>query len=264
MRPSTRKAIVRGTLFAALLGNAACGGAHPSALNLPTPSPALSSGEPTIRVADAALLGGAPAMAVQVADGILARNPRDLPALLRKGEALYLLKRNDEAMAVFEHALAVNPGNAGALLGLGRIRLAHDPAAAADLFSQVLGREPRNAAALNDLGIARDLLGQHSMAQAAYRTALAVSPDTMAARVNLGVSLAVSGHEKEALDVLRPLAAAPETTPRMRQDVAATLALAGEDDAARNLLSQDLNASEIAQAMSSFKKFHNYTNPPNQ
>lgn len=256
MRQLARKIIVHGCLFAALLGNAACGGAHPSALNLPSPSPALSNGEPTIRVADAALLGGAPAMAVQVADGILARNPSDLPALLRKGEALYLLKRNDEAVAVFEQALAVNPGNARALLGLGRIRLAHDPAAAADLFSQVLAREPRNAAALNDLGIARDLLGQHSPAQAAYRAALAVSPDMMAARVNLGVSLAVSGHENEALDVLRPLAAAPEMTPRIRQDMAATLALAGQDEAARSLLAQDLNATEVAQAMSSFKELY--------
>jgi Flp pilus assembly protein TadD len=239
-----------GPLFTVLLGLAACGGPRPAALNLPPQSPALGSGEPTIRVADAALLGGAPAMALEVADGILSKNPADLSALLRKGEALYLLKRYDESEATLDRVLKISPANTAALLGLGRIGLARDPAKAAKLFSEVLASDRRNAVALNDLGIARDLLGQHSAAQLAYRTALAITPDMLAARVNLGVSLAVSGHEKEALEILRPLANAPDMIPRVRQDLATTLALAGEDGAARELLAKDLSSAQVSEAMS--------------
>ncbi len=242
--------IKQGLLFAIALGLAACGGPRPAALNLPPQSPALSSGAPTIRVADAALLGGAPAMALEVSDEILSKNPADLPALLRKGEALYQLRRYDESEATLDRALKISPANAAALLGLGRIGLARDPAKAAKLFSEVLAGDRRNATALNDLGIARDLLGQHAAAQIAYRTALTITPDMLAARVNLGVSLAMSGHEQEALDVLRPLADAPDMNPRVRQDLATTLALAGEDRAARELLAKDLDAAQVSEAMS--------------
>lgn len=243
-----------GSLFVVLLGVAACGGSNKPTLSLPPQTPALSNGEPTIRVADAALLGGAPAMALEVADGILSRNPNDLLARLRKGDALYQLKRYDEAEASFAGALKISPGNTAAMLGLGRIRLAQDPAAAAKLFSDVLAKDHGNAVALNDLGIARDLLGQHPGAQTSYRAALALKPDMLAARVNLGVSLAVSGHEKDALEVLRPLASTQDMSPRVRQDVAATLALAGQDSAARQLLSKDLDPAEVSEAISSLER----------
>lgn len=241
--------IKQGSLVAVLLALTACGGSSKPALSLPPQTPALSNGEPTLRVADAALLGGAPAMALEVADGILSKNPNDVLAHLRKGDALYQLKRYDEAEASFTTALKISPSNTTALLGIGRIRLAQDPAVAAKLFSDVLAKDRANAVALNDLGIARDLLGQHPAAQTSYRAALALKPDMLAARVNLGVSLAVSGHEKEALEVLRPLASSQDMSPRVRQDLAATLALAGQDSAARQLLSKDLDPAEVSEAM---------------
>jgi Flp pilus assembly protein TadD len=242
--------ITRTPAFALLFALAACGGASKPTLVLPPQTPALGSGEPTIRVADAALAGGAPAMALQVADGILAHKPSDVDALLRKGDALYQLKRYDESEANFIHVLKISAGNEEALLGLGRVKLAEDPAAAAKLFSDIVAKDRANAAAQNDLGIARDLLGEHAAAQTAYRAALALKPDMLAARVNLGVSLALSGQEKEALDVLRPLANTPDMIPRVRQDLAATLALAGQDAPARQLLSKDLDPTEVSEAMS--------------
>lgn len=249
-------------LFPALLVLASCSfGPRTPPLNVPPPSPPLSNATPSLRVADAALQNGAPLMALEVADQALARNANDREALIRKGEALSMLKRNEEAEAVFTKVLALDPGNTRALLGIGRIRLGRDPSRAAEWFMKALAREPRNAAALNDLGIARDLLGEHEAAREAYRKALDIAPDNLAARINLGLSLAVSGHQKEALDMLRPVVSMPDLTPRMRQDLAAALALAGEDDAARRLMERDLDPQRVAEAMTGLALLRSYASP---
>ncbi len=128
-------------------------------------------------VADAALAGGAPEVAVRVADLTLERDPHNTRALVTKGDALYALGQRDEARAAYRQAVAIEPKLASAQLGLGRT-----------LVQDRLGcrrgrpswrpwrRSPDDSAALNDLGIARDLLGRHAEAQDAYRQALAITP----------------------------------------------------------------------------------------
>jgi Flp pilus assembly protein TadD len=248
-------------LFLVALAGACSSGPHPAPLNLPPPAPPLSNATPSLRVADTALQNGAPLLALQIADQKLAANANDREALLRKAEALYALKRNEEAEAVFTQVLVLDPGNVPALIGVGRIRLARDPGSAADAFMKALARDPRNVAALNDLGIARDLLGEHGEAQEAYRKVLALAPGDLGARVNLGLSLALSGHAREAIDTLRPIASLPDLTPRMREDLAAGLALAGEDEAARSMMAQDLDPERVAEAMSGLMQLRSYTPP---
>jgi Flp pilus assembly protein TadD len=132
---------------------------------------------------------------------------------------------------------------------LGRVQLPVDPAAAETTFNQVLGQESRNAAALNDLGIARDLLGRHGDAESAYRAALAASPDMSAAQVNLALCLAMRGKGPEAIRLLRPLAEDRSATRKVREDYAAVLAMAGERDEAERILSTDFGPEEVAPAL---------------
>ena len=73
----------------------------------------------------------------------------------------------------------------------------------------MLQQEPHNAAALNNLGIARDLQDHHGDAEPAYRAALAASPDMTAAKVNLALCLAIRGQGGEAIGLLRPMADGP-------------------------------------------------------
>jgi len=212
----------------------------------------LGSGPPGIEVADAALHGGSPEIALQISSGLVAKYPGNEAALLTQGEALTALGRSDEAAASFEEALKTDPGSVGALIGLGRLRLATDPAAAEALFLQALAREPRNDVAMNDLGIARDLQGRHTDAQTAYRQALGVSPDLTAAQVNLALSLAMSGQSKDAEQLLRPLADAPSATPQLRHDLAAVLTMGGDKAAAARILSRDLPPGEVEQAVDAY------------
>ncbi len=211
-----------------------------------------SSGQPGLNVAQAALSGGSPGLALNVANGILAKDPRNVPALLSQGDALTVLGRPDEAAESYTKALALDPGSVGAGIGLGRLRLRSDPAAAQLAFLNVLQREPRNATALNNLGIAYDLQGDHAGAQSAYRRALAADPAMRAAEVNLALSMALSGQAAEAVQLLRPLAADPDASRRLRHDLAAASAMAGDRQAAARILSTDLTPDQVQRALQAY------------
>jgi len=221
----------------------ACGGR-----GLSTPG----SGQPGIDVAQAALRGGSPQIALQIAGGILAKEPNSDPALIVQGEALTALGRLDEAAASFSAVLQHDPASVGAHVGLGRVRLASDPTAAEALFLEALQREPRNAVALNDLGIARDLQGRHDDAQAAYRQALAANPDMSAAQVNLALSLAMSGRSRDAVQLLRPMASDPGASRQLRHNLAAVLTMAGDKTEAERILSADLSPEEVLRALEAY------------
>jgi Flp pilus assembly protein TadD len=148
--------------------------------------------------------------------------------------------------------LARDPASPGACRGLGRLLLATDPAGAEALFQKAVGQQARDVAALNDMGIARDLQGHHTDAQAAYRQALAVTPDLPAATANLALSLSLSGHAEEGMQLLRPLADSAGAAPRLRYDLAAVATMAGDRQEAASLLRNDMPTAKIEDALNGF------------
>jgi hypothetical protein len=127
-----------------------------------------------------------------------------------------------------------------------------DPAAAGAEFKLALRQDSRNAVALNDLGIARDLLGNHAEAEAAYRSALAAQPGMTGAKVNLALCLAMSGQGADAISLLRPIAEKPDATRKIKEDFAAVLAMAGNRDEAERILSASLATSDVRPALEAF------------
>ena len=119
----------------------------------------VGSGPPGLDVADTALKGGSPEIALQIANNVLAQNPGNGSALATKGEALTALGHPEEAAIAFSQVPPKDPASVSAQIGLGRIKLASDPVAAEAAFLGALSQDPRNGVALNDLGIARDLQG---------------------------------------------------------------------------------------------------------
>lgn len=212
----------------------------------------MGSGPAGMEVADAALKGGSPEIALQIATNVLATHPGNEDALLTKGEALTAMGRNEEAAAAFTAVLAVDRTSVGANIGLGRLRLGTNPAQAEQLFLEALNREPRNQVALNDLGIARDLQGRHADAQAAYRQALGLDPEMSAAQVNLALSLAMSGQSRDAVQLLRPLADKPDASQQTRHDLAAVLMMSGDKASAAQILSKDLPPDQVQEALRAF------------
>lgn len=218
-------------------------------------APKLGEGKPGLNVAIAALSGGSPDLALTVSTSVLSQEPKNVAALVVKGDALSALNRAEEASASYSQALAAEPTNTGAQIGLGRLRLRSDPAEAQALFLAVLQREPRNLVALNNLGVSYDLQGDHAGAQAAYRKALGADPTRRATAVNLALSMALSGQSSQALPVLQPLAADANATRRERHDLAAVLAISGDKNGAREILSADLSPAQVQTALRAYGAF---------
>lgn len=214
---------------------------------------AMFTGQPSLQTARVAMSGGSADVALAICDRLLTGRPRDAELLSCRGDALASLGRNAEAGAAFALALAADGNSPAAKIGLGRIRLATDPASAESLFLDALVRDPRNAVALNNLGIARDLQGRHADAQTAYGEAIAAAPEMRAAQVNLALSLAMSGRAGEAVRIMRPIGGRADASARERHDLAAVLAMDGKQDEASQLLRPELDGAQADQAVSGFK-----------
>ncbi len=206
---------------------------------------------PGINVAEAALKSGSGEVALQVTEGILRENPQNIAALEIRADALTLLGQYDEAAAIYQGLLAKDPDLTRATIGLGRIKLASDPAAAEVLFQRVLKQDPKDLTALNNLGIARDLQGRHAEAQTVYRGALALSPDQASTQVNLALSLAMSGHGPEAIELMRGKAAEPGAPAKIKHDYAVVLAMSGHREDAEKILRETMSQEEVRQALDS-------------
>ena len=235
--------MTRGVTLVLLLSLAACS---------PRGVTGVGSGPPGLDVADNALKGGSPEIALQIANNVLTQNPGNGSALATRGEALTALGRPEEAAIAFSQVPPKDPASVSAQIGLGRIKLASDPVGAEAAFLGALSQDPRNGVALNDLGIARDLQGRHTDAQTAYRNALGIDPNMRAAQVNLALSLAMSGQSRDAVQLLRPLASKPDASQQVRHDMAAVLAMSGSRTEAEQILSKDLSPEQVKQAMDAF------------
>lgn len=270
-----------------LAGLAACGTDKKIVNYDPPPQPPLN-GQLTLNVADSAMKEDQPQLALQVTAALLAKNPNDAQAWQRQGDAYFALNDISKAEAAYQKALAAlsaakAPGSNDGLggfpltgggsstsqreviqavkIGLGRIQLASNPAAAEARFADIVATDPQNAIALNNLGIARDLQGNHAGAQEVYRKILAASPDNLAAKINLGLSLALSGDSNAAIALLGPLASRSDATPRMRQDYAVALAMGGHTEDAQKVLQTDMTAAQAAAVVAGYRQAPGTTPP---
>jgi Flp pilus assembly protein TadD len=173
---------------------------------------------------------------------MLAQDPRNVAALVARGDAYYAMGAFSEARGAYRKALAVDPAAAKADIGMGRTLVRSDPRAAEAAFRAALVVAPKDTAALNNLGITLGLLGRQAEAQDAFRKALEIDPDMADIRVNLAMSLALGGQHDAALAEVRPLAADPGATERWRNEIAATLTMAGDPMSARRVLDGDVAA----------------------
>ncbi len=235
---------VRVVPLVALLGVSACG-----ATGLES-----QAADPSVRLSAVFLNAGAAEAALRAADEALARQPRSAAAHEARGDALAALGMLDEAQQAYAAAIGLAPSAIAPRIALGRLLVRLNPPEAERVFGEVLAREPRNAVALNNLGIARDLQGQHEAAQAAYRAALAADPAMSGAGVNLGLSLVLSGKMAEAIRTLGPLAAAPGASGTVIENLAIALVANGQPAEAERLLGRPISTEEAMATLRGFRQ----------
>src|SRR4051812_47478106 len=137
----------------------------------------------------------------------LASDPHDFTALIGAGRAALALGDAQAAAGFFARADEVNPRSPLPQAGMGAVSVANGEAAAAlPYFTRAQQLGAPVATFGTDRGLAYDLLGRQSAAQADYRLALG-GADGDEARRRLALSLAISGKQSEALQTLAPLLA---------------------------------------------------------
>ena len=160
----------------------------------------------------------------------LARDPRNVDALLDAGNAAMALGDVDAALGFLRRADEVAPGNGRVKTQIGKALLRHnDPVAAIRAFDDAerAGADPVGMSA--DRGLAHDLVGDNAMAQRYYRQGLARAPDAEVTR-RLALSLAIGGDRVGAESVLAPqIAQSDRAAWRVRTFI---LAIAGQPDEA--------------------------------
>ncbi|WP_260924212.1 SPOR domain-containing protein [Novosphingobium sp. 9] len=135
----------------------------------------------------------------------LARNPKDVSALVDAGDAATGLGDFQAAKGFYKRADEISPNNPQTQAGLARaMALGGDPVGALPLFAAADRGGIGTAQIAADWGLAYDLAGDNASAQRMY--AQATNPaDADEVRLRLAVSQAISGDGKAADDTLMPL-----------------------------------------------------------
>jgi hypothetical protein len=136
---------------------------------------------------------------------VLARDPRNVRALLSAGELSARLNDPSAAAGFFARAQALDPGNPRVRAGQAMVMVRMErPGEALRLFAEAV----RGGLAIDDYasdrGLAYDLIGAQAHAQLDHRLAMRRDPDDETRR-RFALSLGISGNSKEAMEVLDPL-----------------------------------------------------------
>ena len=127
-------------------------------------------------------------------------DPDNVPALVGAVRALRRANRLDEAESFLLRALAVGPDN---LQVLSERAILHDLLGQEDLaepiYMQILERNPKQAATLNNLGVNRFLDQAYGDAIVYFRQALLLDGDSPRLKNNLAMAYALNGDEPKAL-----------------------------------------------------------------
>ncbi|HEY0164604.1 MAG TPA: SPOR domain-containing protein, partial [Sphingomicrobium sp.] len=174
---------------------------------------------------------------------VLASSPRDFNALIGAGKAAVALGDTQSAVGFFGRAEEIAPTSPLPLAGMGAAMAADgDGSGALSYFSRAQQLGASIVVIGADRGLAYDLLGRQSSAQADYRSAL-LGNDADEARRRLALSLAITGDKAGALQMLAPLNARGDAGAARSR--ALVLALSGDLQGARRSLDLAMPGSSV-------------------
>ncbi len=224
-------------------------------------APVQAQSVPTVSQPVVQAVPGGESMKLNDALGRLAKDPRDVAALVDAGKASLDIGDTDAAIGFFQRAAALAPADPRAKAGLaGAYIRKKDPFSAIPLFEEAAAVGRLEPDRLADRGLAYDLVGDGQKAQEFYRQSLAAAPSDEAAR-RLALSQAIAGDRRGMEVTLAPLL--------QKQDKAAWrtrafgLAILGYADEADAISRQNLPADK-ASAMSAYLRYMPRLTPSQQ
>ncbi|MEO9670622.1 MAG: SPOR domain-containing protein [Marinomonas sp.] len=137
----------------------------------------------------------------------LSRNSRNLSALTDAGKAALALGDLEAAMGFFGRAQDLSPSNPAVKMGIAAVFLRSDrPIEALRLFSEAEAAGASSDAVAAERGLAFDLVGNNTEAQASYLVAMQRGAGSQVQR-RLAISHAIAGNKEDFEIILKPLVA---------------------------------------------------------
>lgn len=135
----------------------------------------------------------------------LSHNPGGVNAeVFVKSAAVFEAQQNTAAAhEQYQKALAVEPNNKGALIGLGRLLHRHGQMTeSVETYERALAVHPNDPVILNDMGLCLARLEDYDRAISSMQMAVQSKPDSVLYRNNLAAVFVEAGHPREAVSVL--------------------------------------------------------------
>lgn len=205
-----------------------------------------ASADTLMRLADSTFQKGEYATAAGLYGRAHELAPGDIRPLIALGDALRRMGAPAGAADSYRAALTLESRNLAALRGLGAVLIEmNQPEHAITQLERALD-VTNDYRIYNSLGVAHDMLGDHSAAQVYYREALGLAPGNLQVANNYGLSLALAGDHGAAIAMLEKAVENPAATPRLRQNLALVYGLAGQREAAERMAGLDLDRAAVA------------------
>jgi Flp pilus assembly protein TadD len=190
-------------------------------------------------------------------------NPKDPDAALAYGQALRATGQRSQAVAVFEQATIVHPGNKALMAGYGRALADNGNFQQAfDVLSRAHSPDNPDWRILSVQGTALDQLGRHDEARRYYDSALKIVPEEPSVLSNLGLSYVLSKELPKAEEILRRAYASGKADARVRQNLGLVVGLQGRFAEAETIVKGDLPPDEAAANVAYLKEMLNRKDGP--
>ncbi len=237
------------TLFlAGCADDRSAGGTGPSwfgdAVSLAATSPPADKNQ--LAIADRLLAGGDEAGALRFYHDAATRADAAPDAMLRYAQLLLRVGSYDYAAGAFSEVLNRDPGQAAARRGLGAALLAGGKVDEARPHVEQAVRESADVRSIRNLAVLRALEGRLEEARGVFSKAKERWPSDLDLRINHALLEAVAGDCKAAESLGHSVTISPFVQQRHLAVDGLVLALCGQDEKARQVAGQSLSASGLA------------------
>jgi Flp pilus assembly protein TadD len=238
--------IVRLSAILLLTGVAGCASVSDSPISTSFGAGANDKFDKLIRMARDVEANGSADTALVLYRQAISVSGRSPAAYVQLGDACLRARRPTEAIGAYRAALAINPDDAMAQLGLGTVLTQRGDLEKGLVALAKAAPFVNTGAAYNRLGVAQTMAGKFSEAQQSFKKGLGVAPSDIDIATNLALAAALEGNADTAASLTDQIATSPAAKSVHRRNLVIVLGIIGKSSHdARAVAPDGLSQSEF-------------------
>jgi Flp pilus assembly protein TadD len=183
-------------------------------------------------------------------------------AYVKLGDAYVRASRYTEAVKAYRAALATDPNNGEAQLGLGTVLVQRDSLESGLAALAKAAPLVNTGAAYNRLGVAQTMAGKFSEAQQTFEKGLDVAAGDIDITTNLALAAALAGEADKAASLVNKIATSPAARSLHRRNLVIVLGIIGRSSHdAKAVAPDDLSPAAFDELFGRAASIRHITNP---